>query len=168
MVESLAAAVIPWTVFDHQKSRNHDCGHAILEMWSGPSNDDPIQARAAAAVAPTFGAQTARHNGKTDHRETQYGLLSEIRRSGLSERRQLLVTVSSFVSSFNREATRRRASGLGAAQIQDSEIEAFANLLERLPSNVPAGSLLGGFASCIRRDNAAVDVEPEMAEAVSA
>jgi hypothetical protein len=123
---------------------------------------------AAAVRSSTFGAQTARHNGKTDHRETQYGLLSEIRRSGLSGRRQLLVTVSSFVSSFNREATRRRAYGLGAAQIQDSEIEAFASLLERLPSSVPAGSLLGGFASCIRRDNAAVDVEPEMAEAVSA
>jgi hypothetical protein len=123
---------------------------------------------AAAVRSSTFGAQAARHNGRTDQRETQYGLLSEIRRAGLSGTRELLATVSSFVSNFNREAARRRASGLGAAQIQDGEIEAFANLLERLPPNLPAGSVLGGFASCLRRDNAAVDVEPEMAEAISA
>ncbi len=98
--------------------------------------DPGFLAVAAAIRGATVGAQAARHSGRIDHREICYGLFADIRRAGLSGRRELLATVSSFVSSFNREATRRHALGLRAACIQSSELEAFAGLLGRLPSSM--------------------------------
>jgi hypothetical protein len=79
-----------------------------------------------------------------------------------------MTTVSSFIADFNKEALRRRASGLRAASIQDHEISAFAESLERLPSSVAAGSLLCALASCVRSDTRAADVEMEFWQAMSA
>ncbi len=125
-----------------------------------------LLAVAAAVRGATVGAQAARHNGRLDHREIRYGLLSDIRRAGLLGRDELLATVSAFVSSFNVETARRHAMGLRAARIQNDEMEAFAKLLERLPSNVAAGSLLCGLASCLRSKISAAEVEPELVRAI--
>jgi hypothetical protein len=122
----------------------------------------------AAVRSSTVGAQAARRNGKFEHREVHYGLLCEIRRAGLLGRRELLAAISAFVTSFNRETGRRHAMGLRAARIQDGEMDAFAGLLERLPSSAAAGSLVCGLASCVRGEIAASEVEPELAQAISA
>jgi hypothetical protein len=122
----------------------------------------------AAVRSSTVGAQAARRNGKPEHREVHYGLLGEIRRASLLERRELLRCVSSFVSSFNRETAKRHAMGLRAARIQDGEMDAFAALVERLPSSAVAGSLICGIASCVRSETPATEAEPELAQAISA
>ena len=80
------------------------------------------------------------------------GCCRNIRRAELLGRRELMAVVSSFVSRFNREAGKTPCYGLRAAQIQESEMEAFA-ILGQMPSHVPAGSLLCGIASCLRREN---------------
>jgi hypothetical protein len=120
---------------------------------------------AAAVRSATVGAQAARHNGRPDHREIYYGLLNDLRRTGLIGRGELLAVVSSFVSVFNRESFKRRAI---LRSTRSGEMDAFANLLERLPSEVPAASILIGLASCLRRDAAADEVEPELVQAISA
>jgi hypothetical protein len=123
---------------------------------------------AAAVRSSTVGAQAARHNGKPEHREIHYGLLCEIRRAGLLGRHELMAAISSFVSEFNRETARRHAAGLRAARIQDGEMEAFAALVERLPSSAAVGSLVCALASCVRGEVHAADAEPELARAISA
>jgi hypothetical protein len=123
---------------------------------------------AAAVRGATVGAQAARHRGRFDHREIRYGLLGEIRRAELLGRRELLAVVSAFLSSFNKEATRRHDAGLRAAHVQNVEMEAFAVALARLPSGMAAGSLLCGLASCVRSNVPAAEVEPELAQAIPA
>ena len=79
-----------------------------------------------------------------------------------------MAAISSFVSEFNRETARRHAAGLRAARIQDGEMEAFAALVERLPSSAAVGSLVCALASCVRGEVHAADAEPELARAISA
>jgi hypothetical protein len=130
--------------------------------------DPGFLAVAAAVRAATLGSQAARHNGRPDHREIRYGLLSDIRRAGQLGTSELLSTIQSFISSFNRETVKRNATGLGAAHIKQGEMEAFANALKFVPSSVKAGSLLGGFATCLRTDSSVVEVGVEVAQAVPA
>jgi hypothetical protein len=120
---------------------------------------------AAAVRSSTVGAQAARHNGKPDHREIRYGLFSGIHRAGLLGSGELLTAVSSFVSGFNREATGRRARGLPSSHIRNGEMEAFAGLMDRLPSRV-AGTLLCGLASCVRDDSPPAEIESESVQAI--
>jgi hypothetical protein len=122
---------------------------------------------AAAIRSSTVGAQAARHNGRPDHREVRYGLLSDIRRAGLLGKRELLAAISALVSDFNREAAARRAMGLRAGNIHPGELDAFANALEGLPSGT-AGSLLCGVASCVRGDRRAVEAGAELLQAIPA
>jgi hypothetical protein len=119
---------------------------------------------AAAVRSATVGAQAARYNGKPDHREIRYGLFSGILRAGLLGSRELLAAVSSFVSGFNRESIRRRARGLPSSHIRAGEMDAFAVLIDRLPSKV-AGSLLCGLASCVRADSPPTEIESEPVQA---
>ncbi len=125
-------------------------------------------AAAAAVRSATFGAQAARHSGKLNHREIRYGLLADIRRAGLSGKRELLTLITSFICGFNREATKRQATGLPASHIRNHEMDVFAGLVERLPYAMNVGSLLCGFASCVRSESAAAADESEMAQAIPA
>jgi CRISPR-associated protein Cst2 len=106
---------------------------------------------AAAIRSATVGAQAARSRGKLNHREIRYGPLTDIHRAGLAGQRELWARVSPFIEGFNRETDRRRAMGIPSTHIQDGEMEAFADLLDRLPSSATAGSLLCGLAACVRR-----------------
>jgi hypothetical protein len=126
-----------------------------------------FKAVAAAIRSSTVGAQGSRHNGKPDHREIRYGLLSELRRAGSLGRQELLERIFSFISAFNQEGARRRSSGLPSMQIQSHELESFAALLEGLPARVPVGSVLCGVSSCLPGTVGAVD-EPEIARAIPA
>ena len=137
------------------------------DLWTVIRNPGFL-AVAAAIRSSTVGAQGARRNGKLDHREIRYGLLREIRQAGLLGRRNLFEAVSTFISEFNRESARRRSMGLPAADIRDGELGAFRALLERLPPSVPAGSLLCGLSTCRRGTVAAVEIEPELVQAISA
>ena len=116
---------------------------------------------AAAIRSATVGAQAARRNGRADHREVRYGLISNIGRSGLMGKNELAAMISSFVFSFNAEGTRRRAMGLASSQIQSREMEAFAAQLARFPSEKSPASLLCGFAACIRTEGSTNEVAPE-------
>jgi hypothetical protein len=122
----------------------------------------------AAVRSSTVGAQAARHNGRVGHREIHYGLLAEIRRAGLLGTAELQAAISAFVSCFNRETARRHGMGLRAARIQDGEMEAFGNLLQRLPSSAAIGSLICALAACVRGESQVSEVEPELAQAISA
>ena len=127
-----------------------------------------VLAVAAAMRSSTFGAQGARHNGRIDHREVRYGLLSGLQRAGVDGRRYLLAEVSSFVTAFNREAVERRAAGLRARQIQSHEMNAFADLVERLPSRIRVESLLCGLASCLRGESRQTEDQREAMQAIPA
>jgi hypothetical protein len=120
-------------------------------------------AAAAAVRSSTVGAQGARRNGRVDHREIRYGLLSDIHRADSLGRPQLLQEVFSFIASFNREGLRRRAAGVPSRLIENKEIRTFAALAERLPVHTRLGSLLCGIAVC--RTGAAVTTESEPAQA---
>ncbi len=122
----------------------------------------------AAIRSATVGAQAGRRNGRPDHREVHYGLLSDIRRAALVGKQELSAVISSFVSSFNAETIRRRAMGLASAHIQNREMNAFAAQLERCPSAKSLASLVCGFASCVRTSEAAAEIAPEMLQALSA
>ena len=126
-----------------------------------------FQAVAAAIRSSTVGAQGARHSGKPDHREIRYGLLTDIRRAGLSGTRELLETVFCFVHSFNREAIRRRTMGLASMTIRDYELEAFQSLVAGLPAGFPLASIVCGVAACLPGSVAAKQPRPELAEAMS-
>jgi hypothetical protein len=127
-----------------------------------------FQAVAAAIRSSTVGAQAARHNGKPDHRELRYGLLSEIRRAGSLGRRELLERIFSFISAFNQEGARRRSAGLRSMRIRDQELWAFRALLEGLPVSEPVGSLLCGISTCLPGTAGAAEVEPTIVQAISA
>jgi hypothetical protein len=127
-----------------------------------------FQAVAAAIRSSTVGAQAARHNGKIDHREIRYGLLSEIRRAGESGRYELLKETLSFISKFNREGTERSSAGLRFAHIRSEEQEAFRMLVEELPGSVPAASILCVAATSLPGTESAEEVQPETLQAVSA
>jgi hypothetical protein len=123
---------------------------------------------AAAIRSSTVSAQAARHNGRLDHREVRYGLLADIRRTEPRGRDELWTAVSSFLASYNKETTRRHAIGLPGTRIRNAEIEAFADVLKRLPSSVAAGTLLCGLASCRRNSSPSADVESALVQTVSA
>jgi hypothetical protein len=127
-----------------------------------------FQAVSAAIRSATVGAQAARHNGKLDHREIRYGLLSEIRRAGESGRYALVKEALSFISKFNREGTERRSAGIPSAQIRSEEQEAFRRLAEELPAAVPAASILCVAATCLPGTANAEEVHPKALQAVSA
>jgi hypothetical protein len=123
---------------------------------------------AAAIRGSTFGAQAARHNFRIDHREIRYGLLSDIRRFNAADRCALLHRISVFLGAFNRESLSRRAVGLRAMQIQDTELAAFAELLAQLPAFVPVGAVLCGFSACLPGPAAAAEKEARLIQAASA
>jgi hypothetical protein len=123
---------------------------------------------AAAIRGSTLGAQAARHNFRMDHREIRYGLLRDIRRADASGRPKLLEQITAFIGAFNSEGLARRAAGLRAMQIQSGELDAFAELLQRLPVHVPVGSLLCGFAACRPAAALALDAERQWIQAASA
>lgn len=158
---------------DHWLLPQFTLGGVTLILEGDPSlrallHNSGFLAVAAAVRGATVGAQAARHRGRLDHREIRYGLLGDIRRAELLGRRELLAVVSAFLSSFNREATRRHDTGLRAAHIQNVEMAAFTDALGRLPLNVAAGSLLCGLASCVRDNAAVAEAEPELAQAIPA
>lgn len=127
-----------------------------------------FQAVSAAIRSSTVGAQAARHAGKPDHREIRYGLLSEIRRAGVSSRYELLKETFSFISKFNQEGTERRAAGLRFAHIRSDELEAFRTLVEELPASVPVASMLCIASTCLPGAANAEEVRPETLQSVSA
>ena len=104
---------------------------------------------AAAIRSSTFGAQAFRHNNQPDHREIRYGLLSQIRRVARLGKRELIGVISSFIVAFNREAVRHRKAGIPAMQIRRNELDAFIDLLERVPDPSLCGALLCGIAGCL-------------------
>jgi len=123
---------------------------------------------AGAIRSSTLGAQAARHNGRPDHREIRYGLLSELHRASILGRSALLETISAFIAAFNRESLRRRAAGQAAAHIRDSELETFRVLVEQLSPHVEAGAALCGYAACFPMASAVAEVEREMVQAIPA
>jgi hypothetical protein len=138
---------------------------ARLRSWA---RNPGLRAVAAAIRSCTVGAQAARYNGRIHHREIRYGLLTEVRRAGLSGKHELASCVSSFVSAFNQESTRRRSAGLRSRSIHNQEMEAFRTLLEDLPTALPVSSLLCALATCRNGGAGAEEIEPEMARAIPA
>ena len=126
-----------------------------------------IVAVTAAVRRSTLEAQAARSRGRPGGREVRYGLLSDIRRAGLTGRQALLSLVSLFISEFNREGMRRRAGGTRSAHIRDGEYEEFVKAVDRLPSSSTAASLVCALA-CSTRNHAAIEAAPELAQTVSA
>jgi hypothetical protein len=130
-----------------------------------------FQAVSAAIRGSTVAAQAARHNGKPDHREIRYGLLSEIRRAGESGRYEFLKETRSFIAKFNQEGAERRSAGLRFAQIHNAELEAFQALVEELPETMPVAPMLCIASTCLPgaanagRENA---VDPPAVQAVPA
>jgi hypothetical protein len=127
-----------------------------------------FHAVAAAVRSSTLSAQAARHHGKFARRAIRYGLLSDIRQAGFVGKRELLSLISSFISSFNQEGRRLRAARLRAAHIEGHELSQFAGMLEELDSASTAGALLCGLASCLGDRAAAIEIEPELAQAIPA
>jgi hypothetical protein len=127
-----------------------------------------FQAVSAAIRSSTLGAQAARHYGKPDHREIRYGLLSEMRRAGLSGRCELLKRTHSFISAFNQEGMRRRSAGLRFAEIENHELDAFRVLVGGLPAGVPLGSILCGVAASLPGAAPAANLRPQLRHAISA
>jgi len=123
---------------------------------------------AGALRGSTIGAQAARHNGRVDHREVRYGLLTELRRADKSRKPELARAVSAFISSFNAESLRRRNSGLRAARIKNSELDGFLAAIERLPERVPAASILCAVVGCLPVRAPAASSESLSIEAISA
>jgi hypothetical protein len=122
---------------------------------------------AGAIRGSTIGAQAARNNGSVDHREIRYGLLGDLRRTGLLGRRMFLEQVSAFIAAFNREAAGRHSVGMRAARIRANEWEAFAALIDSSAPDVPVASLLGAFACCLPAA-VAVEREPELCGVMTA
>jgi hypothetical protein len=127
-----------------------------------------LRAVAATIRSCTVGAQSARHNARTNHREIRYGLLTEIRRAGLSGKHELASRVFSFVSAFNQEGARRRSAGIRSRSIQSQELEAFRTLLDDQPTATSVSSLLCALATCRNGRAAAEEVEAEMFRAIPA
>jgi hypothetical protein len=123
---------------------------------------------AAAVRSSTVGAQAARYNGDPDHREIRYGLLGDIRRAGGLGKRELWERVASFILEFNREGARRHASKIRSSLIRNSELDSFEALLEHLPPDVPAGSVLCAFSASLPGKPVAPEVEQAAAQTVSA
>ncbi len=127
-----------------------------------------FQAVSAAIRSSTIGAQAARHSGKLDHREIRYGLLSEIRRAGVSSRYELLKQTLSFIAKFNQEGIERRSAGLRFARIRSEETEAFRTLVEGLPGSMPVASVLCAAATCLPGTVNREEVPIQTLQAVSA
>jgi hypothetical protein len=123
---------------------------------------------AAALRGSTIGAQAARHNGRADHREIRYGLLTELRRADKSRKSELARAVFAFISAFNAESRRRRNGGLRAATIKNSELDGFLAAIDRLPERVSAGSVLCAVAGCLPAHLPAVGAELQSIGAISA
>lgn len=75
--------------------------------------------------------------------------------------------VACFIREFNREGTRRRVLRIRSASICDAELAAFQGMLESLPHNVPAASILCAFSTCLPRAEAAPDTAAVEAQAAS-
>ena len=71
--------------------------------------------------------------------------------------------VTPFIAEFNRESSRRRVSGIRSMNIQDSELSAFAGLLDRVASSELAGSMLCGLSTCLPGAAAVPEAEPAAA-----
>lgn len=119
---------------------------------------------AAALRVSTLGAQSARHNGRVDHREIRYALFSDLLRAN---QRDLPRRVSDFVESFNAESSRRHKMGLPAARITQQELDACLSAMEHLPRRVAAAALLCSIAGWRRvrareaaAENAALEAIP--------
>jgi hypothetical protein len=123
---------------------------------------------AAAIRSATVGAQAARRNSRLDRREIRYGLLSGIRSAGSLGIGDLSAMISSFVSDFNREGTRRRTMGLRSTQVRTHETDGFASQLERIPSAKNAAALLCGLATCTRTEDSSAKPAPGPLQALSA
>jgi hypothetical protein len=148
-----------------------DGGTGIVERDAGlrvMARSPGIRAVAAAICSSTIRAQAARYTGRTDHREIRYGLLTEIRRAGLSGKHELASRIFSFVSAFNREGARRRSAGRRSRSIQIQELEAFRTVLEDQPDALQVSSLLCALATCRSGRAGAEQIEPEMARAIPA
>jgi hypothetical protein len=143
---------------------------AILEHDGDlrPMLQDPGTVAVSAAIrSSTVGAQAARRQGRVDHRDIRYGLLSDIQRAEIFGRQRFLEQIFAFIAAFNREGARRRAAGLKARVIEIGELNAFAATVERLPANAPAGAVVCGLATCFPA-TAAVEAEPSLAGVASA
>jgi hypothetical protein len=116
----------------------------------------------------TVGGQAARRNSHPDRREVRYGLLSGIRRAGSLGIAELSAMISSFVSDFNKEGTRRRAMGLRSTQVRKHEVDAFERQLLRIPSAKNAAALLCGLATCTRTEDSSAKAAPSLLQAISA
>jgi hypothetical protein len=135
--------------------------------------DNPgFMAVAAAVRSATVGAQGARHMGNVNHREIRYGLLSDIHRAGLVGQRELVSAISEFVGGFNAETMRRHRAGTPSSRIQNTEISAFSDLLNRTSQASLVGTLLTGLSTCRRMDQSgepiAVEDKSELVHALSA
>jgi hypothetical protein len=120
---------------------------------------------AGAVRSATFGAQGNRHRGRPDHREIRYGLFSDLRCAGHVGKQELIAAVSQFISDFNKESVRRRAAGLPASTIRETEWNQFLQIVEHAPDTGLVAALLCGISSCHRGEiGAAVEV-PAMVQA---
>jgi hypothetical protein len=135
--------------------------------------DNPGFIAVAAAVrSATVGAQGVRHMGNVSHREIRYGLLSDIRRVGLVGKRELASVVSEFIAGFNAESVRRHRAGTPSSRVQNAEISAFTDLLDRGSHAALVGTLLMGLSTCRRTDQnsepIAVENKSELVHALTA
>src|SRR5262249_47108228 len=110
----------------------------------------------------------ARYRGRVDHREVRYGLLEDLRRADGLGGGDLLANVFAFIAAFNRETARRRAAGIRAMRIQESELSAFRSQVERLPSSTRVGAMLCGLSACLPGRAAAVAKEDACVQAMTA
>ncbi|MBS1873467.1 MAG: hypothetical protein JSU00_09635 [Acidobacteria bacterium] len=121
--------------------------------------NEGFSAIAGAIRSATVSAQVAKKRGDRDYREIRYGAIPELRRKLPLGKEEFIKAVADFIADFNVESARRYEQGKSGFRISQSELAAFAELMDSEQDAQTVGALLCAMATCKLGQEAKEDSE---------